>query len=256
MEQELSRIKEENEFLKKLISEIPVSCCLNIEEILAQKKYTEDQIIELLRKELNEKQAKETQIQLLLNSTAEAIYQIDTYGNCVFCNKACVEQLGYRSPSDLLGKNMHNLIHSKHADGYSFNVTECRIFQAFQKGVNSHVDDEVLWRADGSCFPAEYWSYPIRQDGVICGSVVTFLDITDRKKTEQLSIENEQRFREIFNSTGEAIFIHEVTTGKIIDCNERTVEMYGFASKSEVLTCTIGDLSVDVEPYTKEKAHF
>ena len=32
--------------------------------------------------------------------------------------------------------------------------------------------------------------------------------------------------------------------------------MYGFASKSEVLTCTIGDLSVDVEPYTKEKAHF
>jgi signal transduction histidine kinase len=47
------------------------------------------------------------------------------------------------------------------------------------------VEDDVLWKADGTSFPAEYWSHPERRDGKIVGAVVTFLDITERKKTEE-----------------------------------------------------------------------
>lgn len=46
------------------------------------------------------------------------------------------------------------------------------------------MDDEVLWRKDGSPFPAEYWSYPQKKDGVVIGAVVTFIDITERKRIE------------------------------------------------------------------------
>ena len=129
------------------------------------------------------KQAQE-KIHLLLNSTAEAIYGIDTDGNCTFCNDACLRLLGYQHPDDLLGKNMHWQIHGKYPNGTYFPVEDCRIFQAFEKGERMHVDDEVLWRSDGTSFPAEYWSYPESDKGVMVGAVVTFLDITERRQAE------------------------------------------------------------------------
>jgi PAS domain S-box-containing protein len=124
------------------------------------------------------------QLKLILDSTAEAIYGLDMNGNCTFCNTACLCILGYTHPDELIGKNMHWQIHHTHPDGTSFPIEECRIFKAFQKGEGTHVNDEVLWRADGTSFPAEYWSYPQRRDGAIVGAVVTFLDITERKKAD------------------------------------------------------------------------
>ncbi|MEI8234037.1 MAG: PAS domain S-box protein [Verrucomicrobiota bacterium] len=129
------------------------------------------------------KQSKD-QLQLLLDSTAEAIYGIDMQGECTFCNPACLRILGYEREEELLGKNMHWQIHHKRADGSPFPVEECRIFQAFQMDEGTHADDEVLWRADGTSFPAEYWSFPQRIDGVVVGAVVTFIDITERKWAE------------------------------------------------------------------------
>jgi PAS domain S-box-containing protein len=128
--------------------------------------------------------ASDEKIRLLLNSTAEAIYGLDMNGNCTFCNNSGLRQLGYNHPDELLGRNMHWQIHAKHPDGTHFPVEECRIFQAFHKGESTHVDDEVLWRSDGTSFPAEYWSYPQRRDGVVVGAVVTFLDITRQKEIE------------------------------------------------------------------------
>ncbi|MEI6186267.1 MAG: PAS domain S-box protein, partial [Dehalococcoidia bacterium] len=109
----------------------------------------------------------EEKIHLLLDSTAEAIYGLDMSGNCTFCNSSCLHLLGYKHPDELLGKNMHWLIHSKRPDGTPFPAEGCRIFKAFKKGEGTHVDDEVLWRSDGTSFPAEYWSYPQRHDGVV-----------------------------------------------------------------------------------------
>ncbi|MEI7955896.1 MAG: PAS domain S-box protein, partial [Verrucomicrobiota bacterium] len=140
----------------------------------------------------SEKRSKD-QLQLLLDSTAEAIYGIDTHGNCTFCNSACLRLLGYKTEEEVLGKNMHWLIHHKHSDGSYFPVEECRIYRAFQKNEDTHVDDEVLWRADGTSFPVEYWSYPQRVDGEVIGAVVTFIDITDRRHAEEALMESERR---------------------------------------------------------------
>jgi PAS domain S-box-containing protein len=126
----------------------------------------------------------EEQVRLLLQSTAEAIYGINLDGNCTFANAACVRMLGYGSPAELLGKNMHTIMHHSFPDGRPYPVEACQIFRAFRVGKGSHVDNEVLWRKDGACFPAEYWSYPIQRDEKSIGSVVAFLDITDRKRAE------------------------------------------------------------------------
>ncbi|HNY11046.1 MAG TPA: CHASE domain-containing protein [Candidatus Wallbacteria bacterium] len=122
---------------------------------------------------------------LLLDSLAEAVYGIDMSGNCTFCNNTCLRLLGHKSADELIGRNMHWQIHSKHSDGTPLPLEECRIFRAFHDGVGTHVDDEVLWRSDGASFPVEYWSYPIFREGIVIGAVVTFVDITERKLSEQ-----------------------------------------------------------------------
>ena len=131
----------------------------------------------------------EAQVRLLLESAAEAVYGIDLSGCCTFANPACVALLGYGSVDDLLGRNMHELTHHTRVDGTPYPETECRIFQAFRRGEGTHVDDEVLWRADGGSFPAEYRSHPIRREGAVVGAVVTFTDITERRQGQALLLQ-------------------------------------------------------------------
>lgn len=124
-------------------------------------------------------------IRLLLNSTAEAIYGVDMDGKCTFSNPSCVRMLGYPSESELIGRNMHELIHHSRIDGSHYPETECRAYEAYKTREPIHVDDEVFWRADGSSFFVEYWSHPILDGDRVVGAVVTFLDITVRRTAER-----------------------------------------------------------------------
>jgi len=90
----------------------------------------------------------EDKLRLLLDSTAEAIYGIDLEHGCRFCNPACLRALGYERVEDLLGKNMHDLIHHTRLDGTRFPVEECRIHRVAQTGKGDNSEDEVLWRAN------------------------------------------------------------------------------------------------------------
>ncbi|SRR5258708_1683198 len=119
---------------------------------------------------------------LLLDSTGEAIYGIDTLGRCTFCNSACLRLLGYNDSVDLTGRNMHELMHHTRPDGTAYPNDECRIYLAFRRGECSHVDDEVVWRSDGTSFPVEYWSRPLRENNLLAGAVVTFVDISKRNR--------------------------------------------------------------------------
>jgi PAS domain S-box-containing protein len=137
------------------------------------------------RKQVEQAQREsEEKLRLLLDSTAEAIYGIDLEGRCTFCNPACLRTLGYERVDDLLGKNMHDLIHHTRANGMSVPIAECRINRAIRTGAGIHADDEVFWRANGTSFPVEYWSHPQWRGQEIVGAVVTFIDITNRKSAE------------------------------------------------------------------------
>ncbi len=146
---------------------------------------TERKLAETALKESEERN------RLLLDSTAEAIYGLDLNGNCTFCNSACLRMLGYETQDNLLGKNMHGLIHHTRVSGSPYPVEDCQIYKAFIRNERSHVDTEVLFRKDGSSFPAEYWSYPINSDGKTIGCVVTFMDITERKRAEEYLLKYE-----------------------------------------------------------------
>jgi len=78
-------------------------------------------------------------------------------------------------------------------------------------------------------------------------------DVSELVKSHKLLSQKEQEFREIFNSGFDSIQIVDTESGKIIDCNNITMEMYGF-TKEEIINGIIGDLSANIEPFTKEKA--
>jgi PAS domain S-box-containing protein len=122
---------------------------------------------------------------LLLESTGEGIFGIDMAGCCTFVNRAACEALGMRA-EQVLGRNMHALIHHSHADGRHYRECDCPIFNAFRRGMPCRIDNEVLWRADGSAFPAEYSSYPVIEHGQVHGAVVTFVDISARRHAQAL----------------------------------------------------------------------
>lgn len=128
----------------------------------------------------------EERAQALLESTEQGIYGLDRAGRCTFANRTCVRLLGYRDEAELVGRTMHQLVHHTRESGAPLPESECRICRTLRSGEPAHLAGELLFRAGGTTFPVEYWSRPVRRQGEIVGAIVTFVDITERKRSEQL----------------------------------------------------------------------
>lgn len=124
-------------------------------------------------------------LRLILDSTAEAIFGVDMECKCTFCNTSCLEMLGFKSEEDILGKDTHELLHSKNRDGSPLPRNECSIVRTCMEGIAIHTEDEVFWRTNGISFDVEYNSYPQYKDGVLTGAVVTFVDNTIKRMHEK-----------------------------------------------------------------------
>lgn len=126
------------------------------------------------------------QTQLLLESAGEGIYGLDTRGRVTFVNAAAATMLG-TPREDLLGKEMHALIHHTKPDGSPYPTDECPIYDTFSNGTTAREVDEIFWHADGTSFPVEYSSTPIRERGKVVGAVVAVRDVSKHKQlTDQL----------------------------------------------------------------------
>ncbi|GFO64063.1 response regulator [Geomonas paludis] len=190
----LYNLKVEIEERKHAEEEIKKQAAL-LEEEISERQAAQESLQEqaaLLEEEITERwQAEEAlreseeRLRLLLDSTGEAIYGIDVDGICTFCNRACLRMLGYQSDSDLLGKNIHDIMHHSYPDGRPMPQEECSAHNSMLQGKGSHVEDEVFWRADGSSFPVEYWSYPQVKEARVVGAVVAFINTTERRHLEE-----------------------------------------------------------------------
>jgi two-component system sensor histidine kinase/response regulator len=152
------------------------------EELLAQKEelITQQQELTAQREHLK---LSEERTRLILESSAEGIFGVDTQGRIGFVNPATCRMLGFTA-EEMIGQPSHDLIHHHRPDGSAYPSEECPMFAAYKHGKASRIDDEFLWRKDGTGLPVEYGATPIVKEGSIVGAVISFTDITIRKNAE------------------------------------------------------------------------
>ncbi|MBZ2164575.1 PAS domain S-box protein [Methanobacterium spitsbergense] len=186
----------------------------------------------------NELKESEYNLRLILNSTAEGIFGIDLEGLCTFCNTSSLNILGYDNPNELIGKNIHDLIHQ-----YETSIL------GFKTGKHVHMADEEFMMADGTIFSAEYWSYPQIKDHEIIGAVVTFKDITERKQAENELLESEDFLKNIVENIPNMIFIKSADKLNFEMVNKAGEELMGY-SREELIGKT------DYDFFPKNEADF
>lgn len=114
----------------------------------------------------------------------EGMYALDSDGKVTFMNPAAERMLGW-TEAELLGKDMHQVIHFRHADGTPFPAAECPLIAVARSGVTVRIEDDVFVRKDGSLLPVAYTSSPILNEDRMSGVVLAFHDISARKQLER-----------------------------------------------------------------------
>ncbi len=122
--------------------------------------------------------------QALLDSAGEGIWGVDLQGRCTFVNRAALGMLGFAA-DELLGRNMHSMVHHHYPDGRFYPAEECLIYNVFRKSnpFTNKIDHVI--RKDGTLFYAEMSAQPILHGGEVRGAVVTFRDVTQARLAEE-----------------------------------------------------------------------
>ncbi|TAL64716.1 MAG: PAS domain S-box protein, partial [Bacteroidetes bacterium] len=125
----------------------------------------------------------ENQLKLILENAGEGILGLDLNGNHTFVNPKASLLLGYQA-AEMIGKRSHSMWHHHFADGSPFPDEKCPIYFTLKDG-KTHEGESYFWRKDGTGFYVDFFSFPIFDNGLVIGAVVTFFDITARKRTEE-----------------------------------------------------------------------
>ncbi len=164
-------------------------------------------------------------MRLLLESSGEGIYGIDLEGRCSFANQVAADLVGWE-PAEMVGRNVHDLIHHTRPNGAAYPECECPIFRAFRAGSCCRVSNEVFWQRSGTPVPVEYSSTPMVEGGVTVGAVVTFRDIRARLKAEAALRASEERYRTLADNAPVGLFQAGAAGGRVYH-NRRWSELTG-----------------------------
>ena len=177
----------------------------------------------------------------LLNSMAEGAYGVDINGNCTFVNRAFLRILGYEHAEEIIGRHMHELIHHSHIDGSPYPSTECKMYKAFRQNQEIHVSDEVFWNKNGLAIQVEYWSQPIIIGNEVQGAIATFIDVTERRLSEELLRKSTDEIEDLYNHA--PCGYHSLDKeGVVRRINETELQWLGYTREEVVGKIKMSDL--------------
>ncbi|NTV43704.1 MAG: PAS domain S-box protein, partial [Syntrophobacteraceae bacterium] len=180
----------------------------------------------ILRREAEER------TRLTLDSAGDGIIGVDSEGRGTFVNNAAERMLGF-GEGELIGKPIHDLIHHSRSDGRPYPAADCPMRAAFTDGEVHRVDEEILWRKDGTGFHAEYTANPIRREGQVIGAVIAFDDITERKRVEERVRNSEQRLAQIIDFLPDPTWVVD-NDGVVVTWNRAMEVLTGIPAKDMV----------------------
>jgi two-component system sensor histidine kinase VicK len=198
----------------------------------------------------------------ILESVGDGIYGIDLEGKVTFVNSAAAQMLGYKQ-DEMLGHNMHSLIHHTRADGTPYYEADSPIRKSLDNFDTVRISDEVFWRKDGSSFPVEYVARPQIESHALesgglqtIGVVVAFTDTTERRALDRMKDEFistvSHELRTPLTSLRGALGL--LAGGALSNRPEKTQQMLEIAiSNSDRLVRLVNDI-LDLERISSGKA--
>ncbi len=163
---------------------------------------------------------------LILGSVSDGILGIDVDGRLIFANPAVLGLLGF-SDLELLGTHFHARAHYAYPDGRFFPYERCPMHLTSRDGQVRKVDDEVLWRKDGSPLAVEYATTPFYKAGVLLGTVVVLRDITARRAAEEHIRQAHEEQTAIFATA--SLGIAFLKRERFVNVNRRLEELLAYA---------------------------
>ncbi len=191
--------------------------------------------------------------ELILHSAGEGIYGLDGAGNVTFVNPAASSISGYAA-SEMVGRNIHELLHHTRADGMPHPKEACPIYGSLKTGQVHRVDRDLFWSKQGNPFPVEYVSAPILKDGQVAGAVVVFRDIASRAGAEA-ELKQERDFISTLLDTVGALVVVLDRQGRVIRFNRACERITGY-SFEEVQGKVLWDLFIPPEEVETTKTLF
>jgi PAS domain S-box-containing protein len=110
---------------------------------------------------------------------------------------------------------------------------ESKIARSYRVPRELHVAGEQLWRRDGSAFPVEFWSHPMWDDGVLQGSVATFIDISERLHMQEALRQGEVRMTGLVDAVNDGVITIDAG-GKVVLFNRAAERLFGVPANEAI----------------------
>jgi PAS domain S-box-containing protein len=184
--------------------------------------------------------------QLLFERSADAIFLLDKDGAFVDCNLAAVELLRAGTKERILRARPEDLSPPLQPDGTPSSEKTTEVMALVEKH-GRHRFEWVVRCFDGQIVPLEVLVTQLRAGDRVLNVAVP-RDITERKRTEAALRESEQKFRELFEASSDAIQILDPQERRIVDCNAATLKMVGGMDKKWFLSQPLESLEPERQP--------
>ena len=171
----------------------------------------------------------EQKLRNIIDTSPDGIVWVDTRGKITLVNKKGFEITGF-SEKDLIGKDFMDV------EALTQESKE-RILEGFMKrleGIDTPPYEVELVSKNGEVLPFELGASLIYEEDKIVGIQAIFRDLRERKRTEEMLRESEEKYRKQFEESLDAIFLGDAETGIITDCNRAASELVG-REKSELV---------------------
>jgi PAS domain S-box-containing protein len=163
--------------------------------------------------------------QLVMEHAADAIFLLNGKGETVYANPAAERMFGW-SRSELGGRKLHEIVHSRHPDGRPYPMEDCPLGRVFFSGQSLHSHEDIFFHKDGRAIPVACSNAPVGKEGAVEGGVLIIRDISDARRAQQALAESEARFRNMADSTPVMMWVTD-PTGRCTYLNARWYEFTG-----------------------------
>ncbi len=174
----------------------------------------------------NKLRESEEKYRTLVYNSMEGIAILDLDGTIIFANQAVANIFKLNQIDEVIGKKVFEFIAPESIP---------KVAEDFENAVNgeeSYISVYLCYAADGSEIWIESIGKIIHYEGKLA-DLISFRDITDRKQTEEILRQSEEKYRNLFDTMPNG-FYRSTAEGYFLDANPAFIKMLGYDSLEEL----------------------